>query len=189
MARAGFRWISCSPDSAADPVLEVYGKGCTQADVAAMAQATRRVGLTVMWSFLFGGPGETIETARETVRFVEQAIHPDDTVILGARVRIYPNTRLAALATAEGYPQRSLDPAASGQFYLSPDVDARELDALLVGAHQRLPNVMFFGDGQTPMVGLLQRLNGLMKSGRPAWTAYPAMRRRLMRLGRRPAHP
>ena len=178
MKAAGFRAVTCSPDAAYAATIESYGKGFMLADLENMARNTAELDLPVMWSFMFGGPGETEQTLRDTIHFIEEHIHPHDLVMLTARMRVYPGTQLAAIARAEGSPTPVLDPKASGQFYLSPALDAGTLDDALAGLAKRNSNVMRMQGGQRGIVGWIQWLQGLSGRGGPTWAEHPAVRRR-----------
>lgn len=182
MAAAGFQAIWCSPDTAAPETLVSYGKGFDVEHLRTMVAASVDVGFTVMWSFLFGGPGETEQTVDETLRFVRDELPRHHPVLFTSRMRIYPGTRLAARAQEEGWPEPTLDPRAPGQFYLSPAVDPGWLDERLVATREALPNVMLLDAAQGPIVGVLQQLNGLLGRRSPTWVDYAPIRGRVMRL-------
>lgn len=94
MKAAGFSAIWCSPDTAAPDTIRSYGKGFARDDLSIMARSAQELGFTVMWSFLFGGPGETEATIEETLRFAREEIPKDHPVMLTSRMRIYPGTEL-----------------------------------------------------------------------------------------------
>jgi radical SAM superfamily enzyme YgiQ (UPF0313 family) len=178
MKAAGFRAITCSPDTASPATIESYGKGFVLADLENMARNTAELDLPVMWSFMFGGPGETEQTLRDTIHFIEEHIHPCDLVMLTTRMRIYPGTKLAAIARDEGSPTPVLDLKAPGQFYLSPDLDAGTLDGALAELAKRNSNVMRLQGGQRGIVGWIQLIQGLSGKAGPTWAEHPAVRRR-----------
>ena len=182
MRDAGFRSIWCSPDTAAPATIASYGKGFSASELHRMAESAERLGFTVMWSFLFGGPGETDDTVAETLRFAREQIPPDHPVMLTSRMRIYPGTRLESIAREEGWPATVLDPRTPGQFYLSPAVEAEGLDATLFAAHESQPNLMYLAAAQGSVVGWLQRMNGLLGRTQPTWVDYAPIRRRVMKM-------
>lgn len=183
MKEAGFCAIWCTPDTASEATIAAYSKDFTMRQLADTAAWTSDLRLPVMWSFMFGGPGETEATARETLAFIEQAIDPEHPVMLTARMRIYPGTRLEEIARAEGWPSPSLDPGEPRQFYLSPGIDAELLDGLLRDCKKRLPNVMFMEGAQARTLPWLQRIHSLFRQRVPLWATYPRSRRRLQRMG------
>ena len=76
MERAGFVGMGITLESASDPVLRGLKKGFTTREVHHAAEAVRRHGIPCAWIFLLGGPGETEETVKETLRFAEHADPP-----------------------------------------------------------------------------------------------------------------
>lgn len=178
MRDAGFSAITCSPDTAAEATIESYGKGFARADLDAMARTTARLDLPVLWSLMFGGPGETQATVQETIRFVNEVVHPSDVVLVTTRMRVYPHTRLARVVADEGGDPPVLDISAPGQFYLSPNVDGSWLDEQLADLAQRRDNVMYMDTGQSALIAWVQRVQALVGQRGPTWAAHPAMLKR-----------
>ncbi len=178
MQAAGFSAITCSPDAAAPATIESYGKGFARADLDTMAATTARLDLPVLWSLIFGGPGETEDTVLETLRFVEEVVHPADVVMVTTRMRVYPHTRLAKVVEAEGGPPATLNLNDPGQFYLSPGLEGAWLDTELSALTNRRNNVMYMDSGQKAMVAWIQRVQALVGQRGPTWAAHPAVLRR-----------
>ena len=103
--------------------------------------------------------------------------------MLTARVRIYPNTKLAEIARAEGYPRPELDPREPGQFYVSPTIDPEWLDSTLSALAARAPNVMFMEGSRSRAIPWIGRFRALVGKGGPTWTGYAKTRRTLRRFG------
>lgn len=183
MSEAGFCAIWCTPDTASEPTIASYGKDFTLQQLSDMARWTSELKLPVMWSFMFGGPGETEETVRQTLAFIEEAIDPDHPVMLTARMRIYPSTRLAEIAVEEGYPAPSLDLNEPRQFYLSPHLQAEQLDGMLRDVRARLSNIMFMEGSQARSLPWLQRVHSFFGQKEPLWVSYPKSRRRMQKIG------
>jgi radical SAM superfamily enzyme YgiQ (UPF0313 family) len=129
MSAAGCIGINFTGDSASEAMLTRYRQPHRAADLANAVRLCRRYGMAVMIDLLLGGPGETPETAAETIRFVD-SIEPD---CVGAAlgIRIYPNTPVAEMAAAQGWLSRKdgirrryegpldlLEPT----FFISPDL-------------------------------------------------------------------
>jgi radical SAM superfamily enzyme YgiQ (UPF0313 family) len=100
MHKAGCVGIDFTGDSASDVMLKTYRQPHTARDLASAVQLCRENGITVMIDLLLGGPGETPQTAKQTIDFIKQ-INPD---CAGAPlgVRIYPGTEMLDVVTAEG---------------------------------------------------------------------------------------
>jgi radical SAM superfamily enzyme YgiQ (UPF0313 family) len=126
MARAGFAGMGLTVESASDPVLEGLRKGFTSREVNHAADVVQRHDLPCAWIFLLGGPGETADTVRETLRFAETRIRPQDVAFFNIGIRIYPGTELESIARMQGVlsapPEEMLRPV----FYVSPEIDAAQ---------------------------------------------------------------
>jgi radical SAM superfamily enzyme YgiQ (UPF0313 family) len=123
MEEAGFSSIGVTAESASDRVLEGMGKGFAARDVVRAAEVVNRHRLPCLWVFLLGGPGETMETVKETFRFARQYVRPQDAAFIQAGVRIYPGTGLEAIARKEGVLTLRADDMLEPVFYCSPQVD------------------------------------------------------------------
>jgi radical SAM superfamily enzyme YgiQ (UPF0313 family) len=124
MERAGFAGMGITLESAADPVLQGLRKGFTTREVYHAAEVVQRHRIPCVWIFLFGGPGETEATVRETLRFAGKHIRPRDVAFFNTGIRIYPGTELDAVARRQGVLSRSPAEMLEPVFYVSPEVDA-----------------------------------------------------------------
>ena len=124
MERAGFVGMGITLESASDPVLRGLKKGFTTREVYHAAEVVRRHGIPCAWIFLLGGPGETEETVKETLRFAGKHIRPRDVAFFNTGIRIYPGTELESIARRQGVLSRAPGDMLSPVFYVSPDVDA-----------------------------------------------------------------
>jgi len=184
MKAANVTAVYCSPDAAHPVTIEAYRKDFHPDQLSAMARDTAELGMPVLWSFILGGPGETLETAREVLRFIREEIDPMQVVMLTPRMRVYPGTALEQLAAAEGYPPVQLDLRQPDQFYLSRGIAEEELDAVLHEAVTTIGNLMTMSAAQAKITGILNRVNGLTGRVYPNWKDYPRMRNgmRLVRI-------
>ncbi len=176
MRAAGYRTLVSSPDSASDQVLEAMGKGFWRADLERLVEHSRRAGFVAMWSFLFGGPGETEGTARETLRFIARRLGGRDLVFVAAGVRIYPGTPLERLSRDEGL-LGAEDDLLDLRFYLSPRLPLGRLGALFEEYLAGARNCVFISDLQCSLVPLLERGMAALGVPPPLWRFVPHMRR------------
>ncbi len=123
MERAGFVGMGLTVESAADPVLAGLRKGFTTREVHHAAEVVKRHRIPCAWIFLLGGPGETRETVRETLRFAERSIRPQDVAFFNVGIRVYPGTELEAIARREGVLSLPAAEMLRPVFYLSPGLD------------------------------------------------------------------
>jgi radical SAM superfamily enzyme YgiQ (UPF0313 family) len=100
MSKAGCVGIDFTGDSACPSMLKTYRQEHSKQDLASAVRLCRANGITVMVDLLLGGPGETPETAAETIDFIRQI----DADCAGAPVgvRIYPGTQMARIVASEG---------------------------------------------------------------------------------------
>jgi radical SAM superfamily enzyme YgiQ (UPF0313 family) len=118
MRKAGFRQIVCSADTAATVTLRRYQKGFSKNKLEKAASLIKQHDMPTMWSFIFGGPGETALTIEESFEFIERFIQPLDMVHMTEGMRIYPNTPIFDVAVKE----KIIDPSESllkPVFYIS----------------------------------------------------------------------
>jgi radical SAM superfamily enzyme YgiQ (UPF0313 family) len=182
MRRAGFRAVVCTPDSGSDEMLLRLRKGFTVAQVASVAAWAREAGLSVLWTFLFGGPGETEETVRETISFMETALDSRDRILCTVGLRVYPDTELARIARAEGAVAEAAD-LVKPTFYLSPHISAERVRELL-DASSRWPQMVPLNVLQQPLVAWALRLHGALGLRGAPWLAVPIYNRLRRALGR-----
>lgn len=183
MEQAGFVGIGITVESASDAVLNGLQKGFTAKDVYNAAQIIQRHHLPCLWIFMFGGPGETEATVRETLRFAEQCIRPKDVAFFNTGIRVYPGTELEHRAREEGIlaipPSEMLEPV----FYVSPALD---LDWLTETMHNALAAHMNYINSNTIGLSFLPAMNRLgyrlgVKS--PLWRHTRLIRRGLRVFG------
>ena len=100
MRQAGCVGINFTGDSASAAMLAKYAQRHTPEDLARTVRLCRENGITVMIDLLLGGPGETTQTAAESIRFIKR-IEPD-CAGAGLGVRLYPETEVLAILAAQG---------------------------------------------------------------------------------------
>jgi len=100
MRKAGCVGIDFTGDSGCEVMLKAYHQRHTRQDLANAVGWCKDNGITVMIDLIFGGPGETPASVRESIDFIKQ-INPD---CAGAPlgVRVYPGTDMAIMTAAEG---------------------------------------------------------------------------------------
>jgi radical SAM superfamily enzyme YgiQ (UPF0313 family) len=133
MKEAGFTQIHCTPDTASPAMLQSMGKGFQPEDLERTAHAVRAVDLPTMWFFLLGGPGETEQTCRETLDFIDAHVSPEDMVYLSGGLRIYPGTPLHRRALEEGMVEPG-DDLLRPLFYVSRELGEEKLTGFIIDA-------------------------------------------------------
>jgi radical SAM superfamily enzyme YgiQ (UPF0313 family) len=108
--------VDFGTDSGSGEVLHSLRKGFGVDDVVRASQACRGAGVEFCHSLLFGAPGETPETIKETVELMD-GLRPK-AVIAMTGIRLYPGAELTSMAREQGRlsaPGSLLEP----QFYFS----------------------------------------------------------------------
>jgi radical SAM superfamily enzyme YgiQ (UPF0313 family) len=100
MAKAGCKEVSLGFESGSELILAKMNKRYTPVDVRQISQRLNKFGISRMGFLLLGGPGETKETANESLVFADSLDLEAMKITIG--IRIYPNTLLAQTAIKEG---------------------------------------------------------------------------------------
>lgn len=100
MRKAGCVGINFTGDSASERMLATYRQPHRSEDLANAVRLCRENGIKVMIDLLLGGPGETPQTAAETIDFIKR-INPD-CAGTSMGIRIYPGTGMVDAVQAEG---------------------------------------------------------------------------------------
>jgi radical SAM superfamily enzyme YgiQ (UPF0313 family) len=177
MERAGFVGMGITLESASDPVLRGLKKGFTTREVHHAAEVVRRHGIPCAWIFLLGGPGETEETVKETLRFAGKQIRPRDVAFFNTGIRIYPGTELESIARRQGVLSRGPGDLLSPVFYVSPEVDAPWMEQELkksMSRHMNFLNMDSLGMSFLPTIHRIGHRLGLRP---PLWRHTRGIRR------------
>jgi radical SAM superfamily enzyme YgiQ (UPF0313 family) len=181
MERAGFVGMGITLESASDPVLQGLRKGFTSREVHHAAEVVSRHRIPCAWIFLFGGPGETPETVRETLEFAGKYIRPKDVAFFNTGIRIYSGTELESVARKQGVLSRPPEEMLAPVFYVSPDVDARWIKQELkksMDSHMNFINIDTLSLSFLPTVNRIGSKLGLQP---PHWR-HTRIIRRVLRL-------
>ncbi len=178
MRRAGFNSMMITPEAGNDAMLRSLRKGFDMADVRRTARLARESGIASAWFFMLGGPGETRETAEETVAFVEEHLGWRRCLtIFMTGIRILPGTELARAAVEEGYLAGDRD-LAEPAFYLSPLVSEAWMLDRINRAIARCPGIVHAAEEGGPIYGrLLPRLLYRLGVAPPYWRFLPLLLR------------
>lgn len=120
LKQSGLKHVEFGTDSLCDAMLNSYEKDFSVADVVGTASLCARMGLFSAHYLIFGGPGETPGTIRETManaRRLERCVF-----FPFAGVRVYPGTMLHSTALAEGRIHKD-DDCIAPTFYWAPGID------------------------------------------------------------------
>ncbi len=128
MKEAGCVGVALGLDAATDGMLKSYRKAFTQADIVLTLANLRAVGMPFAIYMLFGGPGETLDSVRRSLDFLD-AQAPDKTVFISMGIRVFKGTALERTARREGLIKRRQNMLLP-IYYLSGSLDESLLDRL-----------------------------------------------------------
>ncbi len=183
MEQAGFAGIGLTVESASDEVLQGLRKGFTARHVHAAAEIVRRHHLPCVWIFLLGGPGETQQTIRETLRFAGTAIRPQDAVFFNIGIRVYPGTELESIARRQGVLTLPAAKMLGPVFYVSPEVDFGWITRQVKNAMSSHMNFMSGDSLNFPFLPAIHRVGYRLGLRSPLWRHTRFIRRGLRFVG------
>lgn len=142
MKRAGFVQMDCTPDTASAAMLKNLGKNFGKEQLTRAARYICESGLPAMWFFVFGGPGESRSSIRETFAFIRQNIPVYDMVYISGGLRIYPGTPLQRLAISQGLIKET-DSLLQPVYYENPEFHYAEMMKFIRECRGNMANVLF----------------------------------------------
>lgn len=137
---AGLYALELGTDASDDITLAALGKGFTFDEVVRSAQACADEGLAVAHYVMFGGPGETLETAARGLANLKRL--PVAVVFAFVGIRILPATRLWQRAIQDGIIAAD-DSLLRPAYYVSPKVHQPELEAAIKTAFKKRRHWIF----------------------------------------------
>ncbi len=164
MLEAGCTGLEFGSDAANETMLVNLGKSFTADDLEKTSSICRKSGISFCHSLLLGGPGETMETVRQTFDAI-LGMAPT-AVICMVGIRVFPKTRLSLIAQEEGLiaPEENfLKPV----FYLSPAI-RNEILPYIKSFSKKHPTWIFPGLEVNINVELQKKLRRLGIKG-PLW--------------------
>jgi radical SAM superfamily enzyme YgiQ (UPF0313 family) len=126
MKEAGCRNLALGIDTASEKMLRSYRKGFDKEDIVRTAKLLTEAEIRFAYWILFGGPGENLDTAQETIDFLQGVSQP---VFFRAGIRVFKGTELERQSREEGILQDNHD-MLSPTFYLSKDLGGNFMEWL-----------------------------------------------------------
>ncbi|MBA1148018.1 cobalamin B12-binding domain-containing protein [Ectothiorhodospiraceae bacterium WFHF3C12] len=177
MKAAGFRSLMITPEAAHDRMLDGMDKGFDTSHVHHAAKLIRASGMSSMWFFMLGGPGEDAETVEATVRFAEKSLRgPDCLSLFTTGIRILPGTALARQAIADGTLAANAD-LIEPHFYFSRDIGEAAILDRIDQAKARNPGIVHASEdiGDTSQLRTVNRLLDKLHVAPPYWRFLPRL--------------
>ncbi|MBF0275416.1 MAG: radical SAM protein [Nitrospinae bacterium] len=170
--KAHFTAISFTVESGSDTLLQSYQKGFTVKEMIKAAEILKNYSIPVMWIFLIGGSGETMETVEETLNFIKNYVKKSDVAYFNIGIRVYPETGIHETALKEEtipLENNLIDPT----FYLSHHLNLEVLEKRLKVFSRKQPNFIYSAqvDGKSILMGY--KIIHLLNLPRPAWRYTP----------------
>ena len=132
---------------------------------------------------MLGGPGETQDTVKETLRFAEKYIRPQDTAFFNIGIRIYPGTKLETIAREQDVLTRSPEGMLVPVFYMSPEVDASWMEQELKQSMSSHMNFISSDSISLSFLPAIHRLAHRLGLRPPLWRHTRIIRRGLRMMG------
>ena len=120
LKKAGGIGFTSSVDSFSDAMLANYQKPFRSTDIESFSKLAKKYGIHFIAELLFGGPGETNETIKESMAFLPNVEYSRLEYAIG--VRINPGTAVCDTAIKEGIINDASE-LLFPKFYISKDVD------------------------------------------------------------------
>jgi len=176
MKRAGFNSVMITAEAGCDPMLKNYCKGFRMQEVDSCLELVKASGLKSMWFFMLGGPGETMDTCEETIRFAETRLTGRKFfTVFFTGIRILPDTALARQAVGSGYIPSETD-FSEGVFYLSPEISEHRVISRINQAILCNPCIVHAADGNdSKQQDLLYKVLNAFGVAPPYWRYIPEM--------------
>ena len=167
LKQAGCLAVDFGTDTGSPRLLVSFQKGFGVEDIRAVSAACRKHGIDFCHSLIFGAPGESEETIRETVTLMDEVEPRAVVAMIG--VRIYPGTEMERAARLDGTLERGgsvLEP----RFYYGGRDAAWLLPAVYAEVGGR-SNWFFPGERDwSRLIG--PRLLRLLQAHGPVWRAF-----------------
>ena len=154
MARSGCKAIEFGTDSGSPTMIANLKKEFDVADLRHASTLCHRYELKFCHSLIFGGPGETAETVKETIELMEE-MHPTAVIALTG-IRVLPGTGMVDIALRDGQIDAD-DNLLHPKFYIAPTL-AEDLIERIESYARAHSNWIVPGLGIKTNVEVLQKL-------------------------------
>ena len=180
MRDIGFGSVILTAESASDAMLASYQKTYRREALYAAADQLEAHGMTALWVFLLGGPGETSETVAETLSFIEERIRPPNAVYITSGIRVYDGSPIADSAASGMFAKEDLRRRAELpglEFFYSGATPPDWLECRLRAFQATHPHIMLSCEGHNAMTRLALRVMNYLPFQKPYWQYIPALNR------------
>ncbi|MCX5885153.1 MAG: radical SAM protein [Proteobacteria bacterium] len=176
LKESGCSGVELGTEAACDKMLKNLGKSFNLNTLISSHKLCAEAGLKTCHYLLLGGPGETIETAEETLQVMRE-LNPT-AVIVATGIRIYPGTPIEKIALEDGYNLQNL---LIPQFYISKEL-GENVEETIQNFAKKYPEFIFEGVHKKTSKEILKMMRRMGFKG-PSWEFAPVMNRLLKRQG------
>ena len=155
MKEAGLIAVEIGSDASSDTTLKRLGKSFTVQDIVESSDLFVENGVAASHYFMFGGPGETKETAFEGIENIKKLKNCVKFIFMG--IRILPGTPLARLAVLEKMIAPG-DGLLTPTYYIAPTIDKDWLERTLTEAFAKTRDCIFPPDAVDNSLRVLHKL-------------------------------
>jgi len=155
MKATGLHSAEMGADASTDATLRGLCKDFLWQDVIECNELFNRHDVTTAHYYMFGGPGETLETVQEGIRNICALPHTANFMFMG--IRILPGTPLMELARREGLigeDQNILEPV----YYVAKEIDQAWLEKKLTEGFAGRANCVFPPDAMDDKLIILHKM-------------------------------
>ena len=177
MQRAGCDGVEFGTDSGSPAMLKNLRKSFNVEQVRSASRMCREAALDFAHYLLFGGPGETEATVRESFRLMDE-LAPTAVIAMNG-IRVYPNTALQRTALEEGLITPETD-LLLPVFYLNPVIRDQLAELVTAEAMQRTNWIV---------PGLEVNISPAMLEAMRIFAVRGPLWKQIKRLGRSHQHP
>jgi len=136
MKKAGCHYIRFGVESGSQKMLDIMKKKTTLRQIRRAFELCRKVGIKTQAFFIFGIPGETPETIRETIEFAKK-MRPDSAQF--AVVIPHPGTDLYQICQKKGWLRYSSweDFSACNSLIETPELSRKDVEKARISAYRK----------------------------------------------------
>lgn len=172
MARAGLTHAECGSDTLSDSMLKSYGKSFNYEQARQSSLNLIKAGIKICHFIIFGGPGETPDTVRET--FERSREIPGSVFFSSTGLRVYPNTPLYN-TLIKSRPELSSVSMLEPYYYLSEQFNLESIEQCIADNAQGRSE-WILSSGSEEYQREMRRMRAKGKTG-PLWDYMELMQR------------